>query len=84
MRQMTYPASPTLRRAAFQIAGETITGVEFTGRNGLYFWVPEQDLMYQWFGYACWVQIPIGNLGTKRRRELLQVWHGEPRQTVCP
>jgi hypothetical protein len=83
MRQQTYQATPRLRRAAFQIAGETITGVEFTGRNGLYFWVPDADQMYQWHGYATWVQIEIGSLGTKRRRELLQIW-GEPHQTVCP
>ncbi len=84
MRPQTYPASPTLRRIAYQIGGETVFGVEFTGRNGLYFWVPEQDRMYQWHGYATWVEIGIGNLGTKRRRELFQVWHGETHQTVYP
>jgi hypothetical protein len=80
----TFKPAPRLRRAVFQIGGETlIVGIEFTGNNGLYFWVPDVDHLYKWVGYTGWVGIDPGQLGAKRRTELLKVW-GETPVTVCP
>jgi hypothetical protein len=79
----TFKPAPRLRRAAFQIGGKTIVGIEFTCTNSLYFWAPDIGHLYQWFGYAGWVQIDLGQMGAKRRQELLKVW-GESPVSVCP
>jgi hypothetical protein len=62
-----------MRRTGYQIKGQTKIGVEFTGANGFYFWAPDADRLYQWAGSG-WHQIPVSNLGAKRRETLLRVW----------
>jgi hypothetical protein len=64
-----------MKRTAYQINQQTNIGIEFKGSNGIYFWVPSNSL-YRWGGYSGWMNIPIANLGARRRAALTQVWEG--------
>jgi hypothetical protein len=67
-----HPTPRPPRRAVYEIDGAWL-GVEFVGRLGLYLWAVVPDRLFQWRGSG-WVEIPITQLGAKRRETLLQVW----------
>jgi hypothetical protein len=62
-----------MKRIAYQIQGQTNIGIEFEGNNGLYFWVPDRDCLHIWRS-GQWQDIPITNLGAKRRNGLTDFW----------
>jgi hypothetical protein len=68
-----HPTPRPPRRAVYEIDGEPWLGVEFVGRLGLYLWAVVPNKLFQWTATG-WTQIPIDQLGARRRAMLLQVW----------